>query len=60
MASGGDTTLPMAMLNANKKGVTLNLKSDRGKELLKQMASAGRRAAGEFFARHDGWSRRRV
>jgi len=39
MASGGDTTLPMAMLNANKKGVTLNLKSDRGKELLKQMAA---------------------
>jgi CoA:oxalate CoA-transferase len=38
MASGGDTTLPMAMLNANKKGVTLNLKSDRGKDLLKQMA----------------------
>jgi CoA:oxalate CoA-transferase len=38
MATGGDTTLPMAMLNANKKGVTLNLKSDRGKELLKQMA----------------------
>ena len=39
LASGdGDTTLPMAMLNANKKGVTLNLKSDRGKELLKQMA----------------------
>ena len=39
IASGGDTTLPMAMLNANKKGVTLNLKSERGKELLKQMAS---------------------
>jgi CoA:oxalate CoA-transferase len=39
MATGGDTTLPMAMLNANKKGVTLNLKSERGKELLKQMAS---------------------
>src|SRR3954468_22138313 len=36
---GGDTTLPMAMLNANKKGVTLNLKSDRGKEVLKQMAA---------------------
>ena len=39
MAGGGDTTLPMAMLNANKKGVTLNLKSDRGKELLKQMTA---------------------
>jgi CoA:oxalate CoA-transferase len=39
MAAGGDTTLPMAMLNANKKGVTLNLKSERGKELLKQMAA---------------------
>src|SRR5450631_1776924 len=40
LATGkGDTTLPMAMLNANKKGVTLNLKSGRGKELLKQMAA---------------------
>ena len=40
LATGkGDTTLPMAMLNANKKGVTLNLKSERGKELLKQMVS---------------------
>ena len=37
LATGGDTTLPMAMLNANKRGVTLNLKSDRGKDLLKQM-----------------------
>src|SRR5580698_54398 len=36
-AGGGDTTLPMAMLNANKRAVTLNLKSDAGKELLKQM-----------------------
>ena len=37
LAQGGDTTLPMAMLNANKRGVTLNLKSERGKELLRQM-----------------------
>jgi crotonobetainyl-CoA:carnitine CoA-transferase CaiB-like acyl-CoA transferase len=35
----GDTTLPMAMLNANKHAVTLNLKSDRGRDLLKQMAT---------------------
>ena len=39
MATGGDTTLPMAMLNANKRGVTLNLKAERGKELLRQMVS---------------------
>lgn len=37
IASGGDTTLPMAMLNANKRAVTLNLKTDAGKDLLKQM-----------------------
>ncbi len=39
LATGGDTTLPMAMLNANKRGVTLNLKSERGKELLRQMVA---------------------
>ena len=40
LATGkGDTTLPMAMLNANKRAVTLNLKSDRGRELLKQMVA---------------------
>jgi CoA:oxalate CoA-transferase len=39
IAAGGDTTLPMAMLNANKRAVTLNLKSAAGKDLLKQMAA---------------------
>ena len=39
IASGGDTTLPMAMLNANKRAVTLNLKSEAGKDLLKQMVA---------------------
>jgi CoA:oxalate CoA-transferase len=39
LASGRDTTLPMAMLNANKRAVTLNLKSDIGKNLLKQMVA---------------------
>jgi CoA:oxalate CoA-transferase len=37
LAVGQETTLPMAMLNANKRAVTLNLKSPRGKDLLKQM-----------------------
>ena len=39
VARGGDTTLPMAMLNANKRAVTLNLKSETGKDLLKQMVA---------------------
>lgn len=39
MATGGETTLPIAMLNANKRGVTLNLKSEAGKDLLRKMAS---------------------
>ena len=39
VALGGDTTLPMAMLNANKRAVTLNLKSETGKDLLKQMVA---------------------
>ena len=39
IAQGGETTLPIAMLNANKRAVTLNLKSDRGRDLLKQMVA---------------------
>ncbi len=39
IAAGGDTTLPMAMLNANKRAVTLNLKSDKGRDLLRQMVA---------------------
>ena len=39
IATGGETTLPIAMLNANKHGVTLNLKSTAGKDLLKQMVT---------------------
>lgn len=31
---GKTTTLSFAMLNANKRGITLNLKTERGKELL--------------------------
>jgi crotonobetainyl-CoA:carnitine CoA-transferase CaiB-like acyl-CoA transferase len=39
IAQGGETTLPMAMLNANKRAVTLNLKSEKGRDLLKQMVA---------------------
>jgi crotonobetainyl-CoA:carnitine CoA-transferase CaiB-like acyl-CoA transferase len=34
-------TLPFAMLNSNKRAVTLNLKTSRGRELLKAMAKKG-------------------
>ena len=35
---GRVTTIPFAMLNANKRGITLNLKTPRGRELLFEMA----------------------
>jgi len=35
---GAVTTMPFAMLNANKRAVTLNLKSERGRDLLFAMA----------------------
>ena len=37
----GGAALPFAMLNSNKNFVTLNLKSDKGRELLKKMVSRG-------------------
>jgi len=36
-APGKSTTLPVAMLNANKRAITLNLKSERGRALLCKM-----------------------
>lgn len=38
-ALGGGASLPMAMLNSNKRAITLNLKSPRGCELLKSLVS---------------------
>ena len=37
IAQGGHTTLPMAMLNANKRAITLNLKAPQGRDMLRQM-----------------------
>ena len=36
-APGKSTTLPIAMLNQNKRAITLNLKAPRGRELLFEM-----------------------
>ena len=38
---GGDPSLAFAMMNANKKGVTLDLKQPRGRELLIELAKCG-------------------
>src|SRR5579862_1469157 len=35
----GGAALPFAMLNSNKKPVTLNLKTDQGRDLLREMAA---------------------
>jgi CoA:oxalate CoA-transferase len=35
---GKNTSLPVAMLNSNKRAITLNLKTERGRELLKELA----------------------
>ena len=35
----GGAALPFAMLNSNKKAVTLNLKTEKGRELLREMAA---------------------
>lgn len=36
---GKGATLPLAMLNSNKSAVTLNLKSEKGRDLLKRMVT---------------------
>jgi formyl-CoA transferase len=35
----GGVALPFAMLNSNKKPATLNLKADKGKQLLREMVA---------------------
>ncbi|HLK26117.1 MAG TPA: CoA transferase [Caulobacteraceae bacterium] len=38
-AVGGGASLPLAMLNSNKRAITLNLKSAKGVDLLKQLVA---------------------
>jgi CoA:oxalate CoA-transferase len=38
---GKSTTFPIAMLNSNKRAITLNLKDERGRQLLFRMAEKG-------------------
>src|SRR6202023_3571098 len=38
---GKSTTFPIAMLNSNKRAITLNLKHERGRALLFRMAEKG-------------------
>ena len=53
-AVGGGASLPLAMLNSNKRTITLNLKSPKGVALLTAHGAQGRRAAGELRARRHG------
>ena len=39
---GKSTTFPIAMLNSNKRAITLNLKHERGRALLFRMLPSGR------------------
>lgn len=41
VARGADASLSFAMMNSNKKGVTLDLKQPRGRELLIELAKCG-------------------
>src|SRR5258705_3137732 len=48
---GKSATLPFAMLNQNKRAVTLNLKHPRGRELLFEMVRRADVLVEEFLAR---------
>ena len=55
----GGAALPFAMLNANKRSVSLDLKNPQGRDLLIEMVEARRRAGRELRARRGGAPRPR-
>ncbi len=57
---GKSTTFPIAMLNSNKRAITLNLKHERGRTLLFEHGPARRRTARKLLAGGDGPARRRL
>ena len=48
------TTLPFAMLNANKRGITLNLKAEKGRALLFEMIQRADVLLENFALHRDG------
>jgi len=59
-AVGGGASLPLAMLNSNKRAITLNLKTAPWHRAAPSAGAEGRRSAGELRAGGDEPARRRA
>jgi crotonobetainyl-CoA:carnitine CoA-transferase CaiB-like acyl-CoA transferase len=53
---GKSTTFPIAMLNSNKRAITLNLKHERGRALLFSMVERADVLLGEFRTWGGSWA----
>ena len=58
--TGKSTTFPIAMLNSNKRAITLNLKHERGRALLFEMTRRADAFARKFLTGDNGPARRRL